>query len=173
MAIHDLDREARIADRVRRSDEFDAVWNQDVTRGAKVLRAHLVVEHFLNEYLGSVNPHLGSLGEARLSFNQKVALLGEHNPILTMLRPGIIRLNQVRNRLAHRLNVEITPDDVASFMSVPLFSAMYAARRRKPSSRPRPPLKVLEDFAQLSAAMLQMMSEESRNGRPWLKRGAA
>lgn len=142
------------------------MWNQDFARGAKVLRAHLVVEHFLNLYLANTNPQLGSIAEARLGFAQKLTLMGNHDSILEMLRPGMLRLNQVRNRLAHRLSVDISDDDVASFMSIRLFAATWKASHPKTWNRKPNPLKVLEAFAQLSAAMLQLLSEDARKGRP-------
>lgn len=89
--------------------------------------------------------------------------------------PGLQRLNQVRNRLAHRLSVDITDEDIAVLMSVPLFAAAYKAGHRTTWMRKPNPIKAIEEFAQLSAAMLQMMAEETQAGRPWLgrERGAA
>lgn len=171
MALSDEDRETLRAERVRLSTEFNEVWNQDFARGARVLRAHLVVEHFLNLYLTHTNPQLGSIAEARLGFAQKLTLMGDHDSILEMLRPGMLRLNQVRNRLAHRLSVEISEDDVASFMSIRLFSATWKASHPKTWNRKPNPLKVLEEFAQLSAAMLQLMGDDARKERPRPKRG--
>jgi hypothetical protein len=166
-------REAKRAESRRRSEAFQELWNQDYARAGRVLRAHLIVEHFINEYLSAINPHLGSLGEARLGFAQKLVLLGDHNPMLAMMRPGLQRLNQVRNRLAHRLSVEITGDDVATLMAVPLFAATYKASHPTTWMRKPNPIKALEEFSQLAGAMLQMMSEETMAGRPWLKNSSS
>jgi hypothetical protein len=171
--ISEAEREARRAERRREGEKFQTLWTQDYARAARVLRAHLIVEHFLDEYLSAINPHLGPLGDARLGFAQKLVLLGDHNPMLAMMRPGLQKLNQVRNRLAHRLSVEITDDDVAVLMAVPLFSASYRASHRTTWMRKPNPLKALEEFAQLAGAMLQMMAEETRSGKPWLRRGSS
>ena len=158
-ALSEEEREALRADKLRRESEFLAVWNQDAARVGRVLRAHLVVEHFLTEYIAAANPNLGSLNDARLGFAQKVELLGVSNSVLVMLTPGLKRLNQVRNRLAHRLSVEVTSDDLNAFLAIPLVRAVQAVKTRRSKNPRHDPLKVLEEFADFTAAFLQLIAE--------------
>src|SRR5580704_9847581 len=89
---------------------FNKLWNQNYEKIGRVMRSHLVVEHFLTEYLVQESPKL-NVEDARLTFGQKINLLRNHDKIIAMLRPGIERLNKIRNRLAHNLNAEITEAD--------------------------------------------------------------
>lgn len=56
------------------------------------------------------NPRLGSLGEAKATFAQKVALLDAANPDVAAMLAGIRRLNAIRNRLAHNLGTHVTEE---------------------------------------------------------------
>ncbi len=123
-------------------------WEQDTTVIGRILRAHLFVEHFLTEYLQSRNPELGSLEEARASFTQKLALVGNGTPGTGYLLPGIRRLNGIRNRIAHTLHAEVTDEDVRVFLAIDLFRAMREEKARRRSDTPSmEPIVVLEDFA--------------------------
>src|ERR1035441_458658 len=82
-------------------DEFNSLWLQDAERIGRVLRAHLTVEHFLTRYIEFKNPMLPSLADARITFSQKIDLLHQNDRLACELKPGLRRLNQVRNRLAH------------------------------------------------------------------------
>lgn len=129
--------------------EFDSMtkrWNQDVESIGRILRAHLYLEHYMTEYLEKSNPRLGSLSDARLSFNQKVLLL-DANPSLIDLIPGIKRLNTVRNRLAHQLTAIVREEDAAVFLEAGFFKAMRD-EGGKPNLPSQNPLDILEEFAQ-------------------------
>jgi len=138
-----------------RLESFNAVWSQDTQSIGRVLRAHLVVEHFLSAYLETANPNLGSLEKARLSFSQKVELLGDSDPFIAELAPGLRRVNEVRNRLSHNLSVSITSSDVDSLLSVAMYRAMREERNKRFAPLSDEPLDVLEHFAQFAAASLQ------------------
>ena len=94
-------------------------WEQDVDAIGRILRSHLYVEHYLTEFIRHANPRLGSIAEARLSFNQKLALLDTNSPGVAELKPGIAQLNKIRNRLAHRLSFAILPADTQVFDLAP------------------------------------------------------
>jgi hypothetical protein len=100
--------------------DFDALRNVwvgvDVRDVGRLLRSHLVVEHFMNLHLIERNPHLTDFDDARLTFSQKLTLLGKLGP-MSLLHAGIRRLNTLRNKVAHQLSYQVTDDDLA-----PLFS---------------------------------------------------
>jgi hypothetical protein len=75
----------------------------------------------------SRNPNLGSIDEARLSFTQKVVLLGNGIPGVDYLLPGIRHLNRIRNRLTHTLQADVSNDDAHVFLAIDLFKAMRDA----------------------------------------------
>jgi hypothetical protein len=146
-----------------RLKSFNAIWDQDAGRIGRVLRAHLAVEHFLETYLAFINPHLPPLENVRLTFNQKLELLPENEPSISFLKPGLRKLNSIRNRMAHRLQVEISEEDRAAILSISLFSAMRTALSKGQVPKPGDPLSVLEDFAMFAANLLHARSDPSRD----------
>ena len=103
-------------------NEMKSRWNKDVNTIGRILRAHLHVEHYLTEYLRNMNPAIGHLEAARLTFNQKVSLLPSDNAVVNMLIGGIRHLNKVRNRLAHNLEAAVTEEDASVFRAQPLYA---------------------------------------------------
>lgn len=141
-------------------------WEQDTTTIGRILRAHLFVEHFLTEFIQSRNPELGPLDEARISFAQKVALLGAGSAGTSYLIPGIRRLNKVRNRLAHTLRAEVTDDDANAFLQIDMFRAMREEKARRESRTANAdPIAVLEEFAMHAGITLH--ASASRNVDVW------
>ena len=90
------------------------------------LRAHLHVE-YMTRHLQHVNPTLGDLDEARLSYAQKVNLLSSSDKSITSMIGGVRHLNRVRNRLAHNLDAVITEADKAVFLAQAMFRALRNA----------------------------------------------
>src|SRR5687767_6398196 len=83
-------KEAFLASSERLIEEVGTRWAQETDAAGRILRAHLFVEHFLDGAIKARNPNLGSLSEARVSFNQKVELLfGGPEFVLSYLAPGI------------------------------------------------------------------------------------
>jgi hypothetical protein len=132
-------------------------WDQDAGTIGRILRAHLFVEHYLTQYLQVTNPNLPDVGDARLSFAQKVALLGTTDRSVAHLTGGLQRLNKVRNRLAHTLRAEVTVEDSQALLSIDLFREMRRAGVA-PQSPSDDPVTVLEDFAKHAGTMLESAS---------------
>ena len=128
-------------------------WKQNVEVIGRILRAHLFVEHYIGEYLAKANPRLGALGEAKISFAQKFALLDASNTDIALILPGIKRLNKIRNRLAHNLDAQVTEEDATVFLGSNRFAALRAARAAE-QAQTNEPIEILEDFAKHVAMAL-------------------
>lgn len=133
--------------------DVNSRWRQNVEVIGRILRAHLFVEHYIGEYLAKANPRLGALGEAKISFAQKVALLDESNTDIALILPGIKRLNKIRNRLAHNLDAQVTEEDATVFLGSNRFAALRAARAAD-QAQTAEPIEILEDFAKHVAMAL-------------------
>ena len=142
--------------------EISARWDQDAGLMGRILRAHLFVEHYLTEYLQRINPMLGSIKDARLSFAQKMELAERPNSAESYLFPGIRRLNTVRNRLAHTLQAEVTEEDRDVFLAIPLFRAIRDALAA-PNAPSEDPVGVLEEFACHAGIFLKAASDPQRD----------
>jgi hypothetical protein len=69
-----------------------------------LLRAHLLIEDLLREYLIQVLPHAAALKDARLTFTQRLAIAMAASPDAkpdAWIWKGIKDLNTIRNDLAH------------------------------------------------------------------------
>jgi hypothetical protein len=141
--------------------KMQAAWNRDTALIGRILRAHLFVEHFLGEYLSRTNPRLGKLDDARLSFAQKIALVGDDDSIVRALVPGIRHLNVIRNRVAHRLTAAMSNEDSDVFLANSMFRAMRDALCA-PSTPSTDPTEVLEDFSRHAGIMLDATSSPDR-----------
>lgn len=124
------------------SAEIFRVWHgADLDVVGRILRAHLVVEHFITEEIVRRNPNLGSLREARVTFQQKLFLAGAAIP--QAVRGCVQHVNSLRNKFAHQLDYQLTEADVA-----PLKAAL-------PDSPPDlSPIRVVELFCALAAHLI-------------------
>ncbi|MFS2112707.1 hypothetical protein [Herbaspirillum frisingense] len=133
--------------------EIARKWDLNIDTIGRILRSHLFVEHHLTEHLQRVNPKLGPLLTAKLSYTQKVELIDRGDKFLAELVPGLRRIGAIRNRLAHQLDAAIKPEDVTVFLQNLIFVAMRTERFR-PDPPPDDPLLVLEEFSQHAASWL-------------------
>jgi len=72
----------------------------------RLLKCHLVVEHYLGRYLSE---HFGieDVESAKLGFFNKAMLLPTKASSAAFVKPGILRLNKLRNQMSHNLGVNI------------------------------------------------------------------
>ena len=103
--------------------EYAALLTEDDQLTIAVLRSHLIVEHFIERYLAASNPSVRKWEDARLTFAQKLALIGPPaaGGVLDAIMDGIRCLNKLRNNLVHKLEAAPLPDDLRSmreFISV-------------------------------------------------------
>jgi hypothetical protein len=137
-------------------DEHNAflrLWHRpDLDAVGRVLRAHLFVEHHMGSALRAANPRLGNLGDARLTFLQKVSLLDRTSKGIVDILPAIRYLNAMRNRMAHDLKASLRPQDAQRLQSSPIYTAFRNASGR---AKTTDPLVAVEEVAQYAAVMLQ------------------
>lgn len=113
----------------------------------RVLRAHLVVENFMNSYLPDFFG-IEDFEELRLSFSQKAKLLPTRKSSAAFVRPGIIQLNAVRNKFGHRLKHEIQFHEIEA-----ITSALKIARAGLDFANP---IDAIEAFAPIACAFLSI-----------------
>ena len=72
----------------------------------RMLKCHLVVEHYLERFL-SDHYGIATVEDAKLSFFNKAMLLPTCGSSAAVVRPGILKLNALRNRVGHSLGATI------------------------------------------------------------------
>lgn len=139
----------------QKTEDFNERWDQDFETIGRVLKSHLVVEHYMTEFIRAKNPNLVSLDKARLSFSQKLNLLNGINDFVDSLIPGIKRLNKIRNGLAHKLDTKVTDKDIEVFLSVNLFNGLSKFSSGGLRAEHDDPLSILESFSKFVALIFQ------------------
>ncbi len=72
----------------------------------RVLKCHLIIEHYLDRFLAAKH-HIDNIEDARLTFSQKAKLLPNAGSAVSFVKPGILKLNAIRNRFGHRLEAHV------------------------------------------------------------------
>lgn len=117
----------------------------------RVLRAHLIIESFMNSFLSS-SLGLEDLEDLRLSFQQKAKLLPAGRSSAAFVRPGILQVNSVRNKFGHRLNHVVEMHEISAVRE-----ALTLAR---PNSKFADAVKAIEAFAPVACAFLSVPPKE-------------
>lgn len=94
------------------NERYGDLVRADTSGMSVILRSHLIVEHFIDEYLTKAHPGVQDWDAARLTFAQKLALIDHPQTNLAMAMPGIRALNRARNKIAHMLDAALSPSDL-------------------------------------------------------------
>lgn len=102
---------------------FKALLAQDHDLLGRVLKCHLMVEHYLARFLAA---HFGidDLADAKLTFFQKATLLPDRGAAAAFVKPGILKLNSIRNQFGHTLRPILRTRDLG-----PIAEALRVARQ--------------------------------------------
>ena len=77
-----------------------------------LLTCHLIIEHYLDQYIKIKSHKSLSWDQAKLTFNQKISLLSKQEfPSQYDFIPSIKHLNTLRNRLSHNIDTTLTIKD--------------------------------------------------------------
>lgn len=91
----------------RENQQFKALLAQDHDLIGRVLKCHLIVEHYLTRFLQE-QLRVDNLTEVKLTFHQKAMLLPDKKTSAAFVKPGIVRLNRIRNQFGHSLAPELS-----------------------------------------------------------------
>jgi hypothetical protein len=120
----------------------------------RVLKAHLVVETFMTEFL---EDRIGAaeVESANLSFHKKASLLPNSGSPASFVKPGILALNRIRNRFGHDPAATLEVGDLG-----PIGEALGIMR---PSMEFTDPVAQIEEFAAAACAFLLVSPEGIRS----------
>lgn len=99
------------------NEKFKALLQHDHDLVGRVLKCHLIVEHYLERYLET---HYGidDIENAKLHFFQKAQLLPNKKSAAAFVKPGILKLNSIRNRFGHTLQPDLNMDELGKIGDV-------------------------------------------------------
>ena len=122
-----------------------ALMTADHDTLGRVLKAHLVIERFMTEFL---EDRFGrdELQSANLSFHKKASLLPNAGSAASFVKPGIMALNRIRNRFGH------DPEATLNVSDLGLIREALAIMR--PDKEFGDPVSQIEEFAAATCAFL-------------------
>ncbi|WP_270428422.1 hypothetical protein [Acinetobacter johnsonii] len=109
------------------------------------LSCHLIIEHYLDEYLKAEYKTL-SWDDCKLTFAQKINLLSNYQisePYKELI-PSIKAMNKIRNKISHRVNFKISIDDLE-----PLKYYLYGAFEKNKEEIPSTILELLDVYTMM------------------------
>ena len=83
----------------------------DPTNLGRVIKCHLISELYIDNYLRE-KLAIANIDDARLSYYQKVNLLPDRGLPPMFVKPGLLKLHQIRNKVAHNLNPNLIEKDL-------------------------------------------------------------
>lgn len=129
----------------RENDAFINLISSAHDTLGRVLKCHLVVEHYVDRFLLS-HFQIDNFHDVRLSFAQKAALLPNTASAAAFVKPGVLQLNKIRNRFGHSLGAELLVQDLGSIGTV-----LEVAR---PGRKFESPVAAIAAFTAVAAAFL-------------------
>jgi hypothetical protein len=141
-------------------EDIGRIWQgMDLDTMGRVLRAHLVVEHFMNELLAVEGINLGALKEANLrpTFQQKLDLL---YPAKGPLYAGMYQLNRIRNNFAHRPDHRLTLQEAKALNNAGKTFKQYLSLYQKARKiRPASAIDIIEAFAEWASLWMRISAK--------------
>lgn len=107
----------------RQNERYLALASTDHDPIGRVLRIHLVIESFIEDFLTGFYGIEG-VRSLRLSFHQKASLLPSRHSSAAFVRPGIIQLNALRNKYGHSLGHKAEQHEISA-----IYEVLQVARR--------------------------------------------
>jgi len=135
--------------------EFRRLFEANHELVGRILKCHLIIEKYLNDCLRHYYGETSCFEEAGLRFHQKLTLLKKKTLLLRIFSEGFERINNIRNRLAHKLDARVTIEDVKVMKP---FAVV-------PEPKPDDPISVIESFTTLACCLIADEISESGQRR--------
>ena len=135
------------ADFNRHNELFLKLLTVDHEPIGRILRAHLVIENFLDTFLTNFY-EIEDFDDLRLTFAQKAKLLPLRCSSAAFVRPGIIQLNAVRNKFGHEIDHSVENLNLSAVYDV--------LRHARPNVRFASHIEAIEGFAAVACAFLSV-----------------
>ena len=131
--------------------EYEGFLKKDSSKFGRIIKCHLISEIYLERYLRHKHS-LENLTEAQLSYRQKVMLLPEHNAAPAFFKPGLLTLNKLRNKFAHRLDSTLSKRELSTMTGMLVMSERPVSTMNA--------IEMVEKFTALSCAFLNPASSK-------------
>lgn len=131
----------------RRNEYFLNLTSSDHDALGRVLKAHLAIEAFLDDFLTKFYS-FNEFHDFRLSFNQKAQMIPPNGIPASWLRPGILQLNRARNNFGHKAGYKLGRHEITA-----IYEVLAVARTGIDFAEPA---DAIEAFAAIACAFLDV-----------------
>ncbi len=83
-----------------------------------LLKYHLTIEYYIDEYLSAAYPTITNYRSARLTFIQKLELLYAESTPTAFYYSALRNLNSIRNRFSHNIHYQLSTEDFKDIQRV-------------------------------------------------------
>lgn len=97
--------------RIEFNQKILSLINNEIDELGLVLKCHMIIEHYIDEFLTVAYPTINQWDKIRLTFNQKLDLMNNSSTVMGMAYPSVKCLNSLRNKFSHRLAYKIKEED--------------------------------------------------------------
>ena len=125
--------------------EYAEFLEKDSSKLERIIKCHLISEIYLDRYL-SHKLSLTNLTDAGLTYRQKALLLPEADAAATFVKPGLLKLNSLRNSFAHNLDFTFSKRGLGAMTTLLILSERPASTMNA--------IEIVEKFTALSCAYL-------------------
>ena len=99
------------------NEKFEELLGSDHISMGRIMRCHLISENYIEEYLRK-KLNIVNISDARLSYYQKAMLLPDRGFPPMLVKPGLLKLHQIRNRFAHNLDSNVSVKELQSMTEI-------------------------------------------------------
>jgi hypothetical protein len=97
--------------RIEFNQKILSLLNNEIDEMGLVLKCHMIIEHYIDEFLIVAYPTISQWDKIRLAFNQKPELINNFRTVMGIAYPSVKCLNSLRNKFSHRLAYKIKEED--------------------------------------------------------------
>lgn len=98
--------------------EYQQLCERDHSFAGRLVTCHLLLEHFMTDYLEAAYPTMPELSEARLTFSQKLRLAAYERTNVFLFQDAIHSLNSLRNKLVHDIRFVPSTNDLSGIRTI-------------------------------------------------------
>lgn len=111
----------------KENERYKKLFNRDTEHIGRILKCHLIIESYIDKYIAEHNK-IENMKELRLSFYQKASLIPKNGTSTSVVRPGILQVNSIRNKFSHNMGVSIQDEDLSAINTVLAFARPETAQ---------------------------------------------
>ncbi len=142
------------------NEEFLNLWQNRGNSIGRIVKSHLLLEHYLNEYLKVIPPSIKNIDALKLSFKQKLSLLDLPGDMMIYILPVLDVINRLRNRLVHSLDIELNDDEIDPIRKVLAFTRQQS--NNDADLADRSPADLIEESTKLLCSLFDTLTRTKR-----------